>query len=801
MKFSWNWLSDYVDLSSADPDSVARRFTLTVAELEGVERTGQGLRDVRVGRVAAVEPHPDADKLVVVELDLGDSRVRGVSGAPNLAVGLVTPVALPGCVLPGGNEVKAVEIRGVRSEAVVLSEREAGLSDDHTGVMELPADTQPGGSFPAVLPVEDVVFDVDNKSITHRPDLWGHHGVAREVAAMLGLRLKPLEDSFPSARDDSLEVLVDDPKDCPRYMAMCYSGVKVGPSPFWLSQRLRAVGMRPISNVVDLSNFVMLAVGEPTHAFDRRHVAGDSIRVRRAEEGERFTTLDGVEHLLNPGDLLIADANGGIALAGVMGGENSEISDDTTDVVLECATFHPGLVRKTSVRNGIRTESSARFEKSLDPRLPPKAMALFTRMLQEVCPEATPSSRVFDVAGYPREPVHIRLDPRYVTRRLGVDVAPDTTRTILESLEFEVKDTADGLFDVKVPSFRATRDVSIPEDLVEEVGRVIGYDKVPPIAPLAPVSFVPCDPVRSLAARVRNVLSHSCGLDEVLTYSFDSRETLQKIGYDPEEPLTLKNVISTDMETMRTDLAPNLLGAVSRNANRFDEFGIYEVGRVFSARQDVSGIPIQRQHLGVALYDRTAREADDAGHLFRRLKGMLQLLGRRLDLEEVKVSYPREVDRPWMHPRRTVSVDVGDTCIGSCGGVHPGTVKGLDFLGTVVIAEIDLDTVLGLATKDRKYAPVPRFPSVQSDVSFVVEEEAPAGSLEELVRAHAGEHLTDVDVVAVYSGPPIPDGQKSLSFRMTFMAPDRTLSEDEVKFCVDRVVEAAGELGASIRKS
>ena len=340
MKFSWNWLSDYVDLAGIDPGAVADRFTLTVAELEGVEETGCGLKDVLVGRVAAVEPHPDADKLVVVEMDLGDRRVRGVSGAPNIRVGLVTPVALPGCRLPGGMEIKATDVRGVTSEVVVLSERETGLSDDHSGVIELPADTRLGESFPHVLPLEDVVFDVDNKSITHRPDLWGHHGVAREVAAMLRLPLKPLETEFPTIDADPLQVIVDDAADCPRYMAMCYSGVKVAPSPFWMGQRLRAVGMRPISNVVDVSNFVMLATGEPTHAFDMRQLNGDTIRVRRAGEGEPFRTLDGLDHELTGDDLLIADAERGGALAGVMGGENSEISDDTSDVVLECATFH-----------------------------------------------------------------------------------------------------------------------------------------------------------------------------------------------------------------------------------------------------------------------------------------------------------------------------------------------------------------------------------------------------------------------------------------------------------------------------
>ncbi|NOZ01271.1 MAG: phenylalanine--tRNA ligase subunit beta, partial [Deltaproteobacteria bacterium] len=616
MKFSWNWLSDYVDLADVDPMRVAQRFTLTVAEVEGVQKTGEGLDGVLVGRIAAIGPHPDADRLSIIEVDLGDRAVSGVSGAPNLRVGMLTPVALPGCVLPGGSQVKKVEIRGVSSEVVVLSEREAGLSDDHDGVIDLGTNATPGVRFIEAFEVTDVVFDVDNKSITHRPDLWGHHGVAREVAAMLGLELKPFDDSFPCAAADPLTVTVDDATDCPRYMAMCYSGVKVQPSPFWVGQRLRAVGMRPINNVVDISNYVMLALGEPTHAFDRRRIGGDTIRVRRAGDKEPFRTLDGADHELTGEDLLIADADRGVALAGVMGGENSEIADDTTDVVLECATFHPGRIRRTAVRHGVRTESSARFEKSLDPGLPEKAMALFTRMLMEMSPGAEPSSRVYDVYGQPPAPVVIELDPGYVSRRLGVDVPSERTRSILERLEFGVNETADGLFTVRVPGFRATRDVSIPEDLVEEVGRVIGYDSVPPDAPLAPVVLVPRDPMRRLASRVRGVLSGICALHEVMTYSFDSGDVLSRIGYEPDNPLRLKNWISSDLRTMRTDLAPNLLNAVARNANLFDRFGLYEIGRVFKAEHDGEGIPVQTQRLGIVLYDRTARGASGATDLF-----------------------------------------------------------------------------------------------------------------------------------------------------------------------------------------
>jgi len=774
---------------------------LTVAELEGVEETGRGLGDVLTGKVLEVEPHPTADRLRIVEVDLGDRRVRGVSGAPNLRKGMIAPVALPGCGLPGGNVVESVEIRGVRSEAVLLSEREMGLSDEHEGLMVLPEGTQQGRPLCDVLPVEDVVFDVDNKSITHRPDLWGHYGVAREVAAIVGRPLEALETDFEKGEADLLDVTVDDGDDCPRYMAMCYSGIIIQPSPFKVCQRLRAVGMRPISNVVDVTNYVMLAVGEPTHAFDRRQINGDVIRVRRAEEGESFRTLDGIAHELTADDLLIADHERGIALAGVMGGENSEIADDTTDVVLECATFHPGLVRKTSVRHGIRTESSARFEKSLDPNLPLTAMAMFTKMVMETSPGAVPSSMVYDRASFNRDPITIKLDPDYVINRLGVVLPPAGMKTILEGLGFKIDGSTDGLFNVKVPSFRATRDVSIPEDLVEEVGRVIGYDHVPPEAPSAPVHLVPREPMRDLCRRIRRILSSSCGLDEVMTYSFDSRQNLRKIGFEPDDAIGLKNVLSNDMKTLRTELAPNLLGVIERNANRYDDFGIYEIGRVFPGGHDEEGIPIQPRRLGIVIYDRNGGGTDGNTVMFRRMKGVIGYLAGRLEIGEVVVETPIEVTRPWIHPRQAVKIEVGGKELGYCTGVHPATIRSLDCVGGAMMAEIDLEALVSIEKESRKFKPIPRHPAIRSDLSFVVDEKIESRTIEELIRDKAGENLVSVRLVDVYEGAPIPEGRKSLSFRMKHQAADRTLAEDEVKEAIDRVIDAAGKAGASIRDS
>lgn len=801
MKFTWNWLGDFADLDGLDPLAVADRFTLTVAELEKVERVGTGLSGVRTARIASLDTHPSEPRWQVVTLDLGNREVRCVSGAPNLVAGAVVPVALPGCELPGGGVVEAREMRGIASEAVVLSEAEMGLSDDHSGVLVLPPDAPIGVPLPDAVPVEDVVFEVDNKAITHRPDLWGHWGIAREVAAMTGRALKPLDESFPRGGAAPLRVVVDDPADCPRYMAMGYAGVRVAPSPFWIARRLRLCGMRPISNVVDLTNYVMLAVGEPVHAFDRREIRGDVIRVRRAVPGEPFRTLDGQDHTLCREDLLIADAERGIALAGVMGGEASGVADDTTDVVLECATFHPGCIRKTSVRHGIRTESSARFEKGLDPHLPPRAMALFTRMLARVSPGAAPSSRLCDVASFPRETPRIALDPARVSRRLGVEVPAERTIAILRSLGFTVHVAQDGVLDVQVPSHRATRDVSIPEDLVEEVGRVLGYDRIPPVPPPVVEGHVPRDPMRALVRQVRRLLAFAGGLDEVMTYSFPSEALLARLRLDPGPSIRLRNTLSADHARLRTEIAHNLLGALERNATHTPAFGLFEVGRVFHPDPGADGLPHQPHHVGMLLYDRGAAAPEAATVLFRRMKGLVTALLERLDLDEPSADRPEARGRPWAHPNQAVTVVASGRDIGVLAAVHPAVTEALDCPGAAVIAEVDLDRVLRLPRKRRVFAPIPRFPSMQADLSFVIGEGVRAGDLIPLIRAQAGETLAGVDFVTEYRGPPIPSGHRSVTFRMTFQALDRTLSDAEVRESVARVVTAARAAGVAIREA
>lgn len=781
---------------------VAQRFTMTVAELEGVEKIGEGLEAVLVGRIVTCEPHPDSTKLKVITVDAGSSVVSGVSGAPNVRVGLMVPVALPGTVLPGGVEIRAVEVRGVPSALMVMSERELGISDDHSGVMELPSDFIPGARLIDVLPIVDTVFEVDNKSITHRPDLWGHHGVAREVAAMTGRQLQHLDETFLQGAADVMTVRVEESVDCPRYMGMCFDGVTVGPSPFYVKQRLRAVGLRPINNVVDLTNYIMMTVGEPMHAFDRRNIGGNTIIVRRAVEGESFRTLDSVDHVLTHEDLLIADANRGVALAGVMGGENSEVLPDTSSLFIECATFHPGRIRRTSVRHSLRTDSSTRFEKCLDPHAAAQAMALFVKMLRETCPSAAPSSMAYDVASFSTKPVRMRLDPAFISRRLGKTVSSEVTLDILTRLGFDIELRPDGTFMVTVPTWRATKDVSIPEDLLEEVGRFVGYDNIEPVHSKAVVSLVPRLEHRAFIFRSKHILASDCGLDEIERYSFDSRETLKKIGFEPVDAVRVANPISADHVTMRTDLAPNILGAMELNSKNFTDFQMFEVGRVFNATHTLEGIPTQAYHIGILAYRRTARKADQMEDLFRQVKGIVERFTTIHGFPQVsmcdRIDDVRGVKLPWLHPGAALALKIDSAPVGYVSVVHPAVMRGLGVLGGAVYVDFDVSALLASPRRPAGFRSIPRFPSSQVDLSFVVPERTFAATLDTAIRAGAGQFLMNLELTDVYVGKPIPEGHKSVTFRLTFQASDRTLSDEEIKAAVESLTAQARLAGASL---
>ncbi|MSQ82771.1 MAG: phenylalanine--tRNA ligase subunit beta [Myxococcales bacterium] len=579
MWVSWRWLSQWVDTQGVDPQAFAQRFTCTVAEIDSVVRWGFGLDAVVVADVIAVQPHPNADKLRLATVDLGDRQLTVVCGAPDLRVGMRVPFVPVGITLPSGIVVKDGHVRGVPSPGMLASEADLGLSDHHDGLLSLDGVTAAAGtSLPQAFELQDVLYEVDNKSITHRPDLWGQYGMAREVAAMLGVPLRPLDTEVVLGHGAPLQVQVQAPAACFRYVCARISEIAVAPSPVALRLRLRRLGVRPINNVVDATNLVMLETGNPLHAFDARHLDGRLIAVRYAQAGETMVTLDGQARTLTPDDVVITDGHQPVALAGIMGGQNSEIAADTRELVLEAAAFDAATIRKTAMRLGMRSESSARFEKALDPHLPTTAARRFVQVLQAVCPTAVVTSDLTSTGPHCVDPPAghtLATTTGYLRTRLGLTPAEMSDSWMVQCLRrlaFAVECSADGALTVGVPTFRATKDVRIAEDIVEELGRHYGYGRIASAAPLI-ASRPPFTSPSRLAERVvRQALVLQEGLTEDVLYAFDHEGQRTRLGlHEHGAPrLGVRNEISTEHCRLRRNLAPNLVATAEQNLQHGD---------------------------------------------------------------------------------------------------------------------------------------------------------------------------------------------------------------------------------------
>lgn len=816
MFISTNWIARHLDLTDVDLDGLAERFTLSVAELEGTERVGD-LPFVVVGHVLAAEL-VEGTHLHRCQVDDGAGTRQVVCGAPNIAAGQLVALALPGARL-GDTEIRQARVRGVDSAGMICSERELGLSDEHAGILVLdPQDPTladhlaPGTPLSDLPGVGDTLWEIDNKSLTHRPDMWGHRGVARELAALLGRPLKPFEAAYPTPvtypAERPLTVTVEDPQACPRYTAVTLDGLAVAPSPLWLRMLLGRVGTRPISNAVDATNFVMLDLGNPLHAFDRRDLVGDTIVVRRARDGERFVTLDEAEHTLSHADLLIADGARGVALAGVMGGLNSEIKPDTTQVVLESANFDPAVVRMTAQRLGLRTESSARFEKALDPALALDASRAFCSLLQDLAPGVRVTSALHDVAAALPAPPPIALRPDRVRTKLGLqrDALPDERIVeILTSLAFGVEKAAgadDGTLTVTVPSWRATKDIAIEADLVEEVGRIYGYDNIPPAGPVVRLRRPHPNHKKAFERAARGHLSLASGFDEVMTYSFDFDPLLEKIGAVPAQRVLLRNAISAEMPALRTTLGPNLLGVAQKNDRGTDRVAAYEVGRVFLPSAAPGDIPIQPTTLG-ALVAEAVPEGDPDARLFFELAGVLQGLARAVERAPLTLAQGG-VDHAWAHPVRQARLllpaateGAGEpSVVGYIAEVHPLTIQQLGLRKQAAVLEVDLDAWRATPTVHAQYAPPPRFPAVLRDFAVVVPLATPAAAVRDAI-AHAETSppgvIDRVELQSAYHGPGLDEGTKSLAWSVSARLPDRTLTEAEAKQVEEAVWRAVAE--------
>jgi phenylalanyl-tRNA synthetase beta chain len=747
-----SWLREYVR-TDATTEEIAARLSIVAAEVNGIERRGVpgDLGLFRVGRVLEAEKHPNADKLQLTKVEVGEDRpYQIVCGAWNFGAGATVAVALPGATLPNGLTLDTRKLRGELSEGMILAEDEVDLGTDHSGIMLLDASLEPGTPLAQVLPLVEDVLDVE--ATGNRPDLLSVYGLAREVAAIFAGELVPLDESEPPQGDEVVEVRIADGEGCPRYIGRLFRDVAIGESPVWLKARLRMAGVRAISNVVDVTNYVMLALGSPLHAFDYETLHGPAIVVRRAERGERLTTLDGTERVLEPTDLVIADTDRAVALAGIMGGEETEVTATTDSVLLEAANFEPIALLKTSERLGLRTEGSNRWEKGVDPYVAGAAATMATRMIVELAGARLAGGT--DVQANMPTPAVLPLRPERTTAVLGLDVPAQEQESILAKLGFER--ASDGF---RVPTWRA-RDVTREIDLVEEVAR-FKMDEIPFTLPKHDVTFGRLTPWQLVRRRVEDVLA-GCGYSEAYTSTF--------VG---DGDLRLPEPISQEAAALRTSLAQSLVEAARSNiAVGNGDVALFEIARTYRAKGD---LPDERWHVA-GIVDGGVAEAKWA---VEQLYGALKI--------EMTVERTTE---PFLHPGKAARTDEG-----WFGELHPTLLE-----GTWSAFELDLDALAGRVPGAVMFREISPYPEVRQDLAFVVDDAVPAAAVLRLIGEAGRPELTSAEVFDEYRGGQIQEGKKSLAFRVAFGSAERTLTDEEAAKVRGRIVETlARELGAELR--
>lgn len=782
MKVPVSWLSDFVRVPVPLPE-LAERIAVASAEVEritrrGVPDEGDNLGRFVVGRVVEAGKHPNADRLQLCRVDVGAGEPNQiVCGAWNFGAGATVCVALPGAVLPDGRTLERAKLRGEVSDGMILAEDELDLGSDHSGIIVLPDGAEPGTPLSDVLPVHDEVLEIELTG--NRADLLSIYGVAREIAALYDLELAPMPgaDGDPATPGgDAVEIAVDDPAGCPRYLGRLLRGCTVGPSPWWLKARLRAAGVRSISNVVDVTNYVMLELGSPLHAFDLERLAGGRIGVRRARPGEEIVTLDGVERALDPADLVITDALRAVAIAGIMGGLESEVGETTTDVLLEAACFEPVGILASSERLNLRSEASNRWEKGVDPYLTGAAAARATQLLVELTGGSYAGAGEVSAPLPPRPVTSFR--PSRADAVIGVEVAPKEQAAILRRLGFEVDESASP-WAATVPSWRA-RDITREIDVVEEIARVHGLERVPFTLPARREMFGRLARDQRLRRLVEDALV-GCGLAEAYTWSLSATDA------EPRA-LRLPDPLSAEHAVLRTTFVEGLVTAARHNLDAGNEaIGLFEVARVYLPGE--GRLPDERWHVGAIV------QGSERFDGYLRAKGALEAVHLALKVEPL---FTRS-SLPWLHPgaASSVAAEIGGSAAdaGWIGELHPATLP-----GSWGIFELDLATLFAEVPDRTLYEDVVTYPALRQDLAFVVPEEVLAGDLVRAAHDAAGVELREAAVFDVYRGDQVPAGAKSVAIRVAFQSSERTLSDDDAQLLRERIVSALAErFGATLR--
>jgi len=791
MKIPYSWLKDYAEVN-VDPHTLGDKLTLSGSALEEVIIQGDNIKNVVTCKIKKIEKHPDADRLSVCQVDIGTEEIQIVTAATNMKEQDIVPVALHKSILADGTEIKKGKMRGVVSNGMFCSEEELGIAGDEPvhGLMILPADAPIGMDIKEYLGLNKAILDFEITS--NRPDCLSIVGMARETAATLRTSYKMpnfnYEAKCSSNINDELKVEVKDEL-CRRYMAKGVKNVKVKPSPGWMQERLLEAGVRPINNIVDITNFVMLELGQPMHAFDARQIESKTIVVERALDGEKFTTLDEIERELDSSILMIKDGSKSVAIAGIMGGLNSEIQDDTTEVIFESANFEGTNIRVSSKKLNLRSESSSRFDKDIDPNLAKLAIDRACALICELgCGEVMEGT--IDVYNSVKEESSITVDSKWINKFLGTDISKEEMKEALDSLDLKTKLNGNDL-NITIPTFRI--DIAIKEDIAEEVARIYGYDKIPTTIFKVATEREPKYKNDILTDVVIETMIGS-GVNQSISYSFVSPKVFDKVNIPAYSKLRnvvkIKNPLGEDYSVMRTTTLPSIMESLGRNYSRNNDYvRLFEIGRTYIPNEDQTKLPTEKNVLTIGIYG-------DCDYL--DLKGIVENVIDGLGITKAK--YVRESENPSYHPGKTAALMVRNKKVGVFGEIHPDVTEKYGIDVDCYVAELDLDVLFEASSTTKTYKPLPKFPAVTRDIALLCDDSILVAEIEETIRKAGGNLVEKVQLFDIYKGAQIPEGKKSIAYAIAYRDEKKTLEDKDIAKVHDKILKALEhKLGAVLR--
>lgn len=800
MKISLNCLKEFVNLSNINPEDIKDKLTAHVVEVEQIIKQADQFENIVVAKIIEIKKHPQADRLQIALVDDGEENLRPiVCGAPNIAVGQLVPLAKIGAKLSNGLEIQEAEIRGEKSYGMLCSIKELGLGDNHDGIMILDKRAKIGQNLAEFLKLDEIVLEIDNKSISNRPDLWGHYGIARELSVLFEKKLKehPAKNfKIKKGKDSKLEIEIKNKNLCKKYIALKIDQIKVEESPNWLKNKLQALGLNPINNIVDAANYVMLETGQPLHIFDAKGI--DKIIVKKAEKNEKFVTLMGEEKILNENDIVISDEKQSIALAGVIGGKEKEVNNTTTSIIIESANFDAIPIRKTAQRLNCRTDAAMRFEKSLDPQLCQLALNRIVELLKTMQKNIVISSEILETGDWKEELIIIDLNLDWLKKIIGEEIKEKTIKSILESLGLKVKEKTNKDWEVKIPSWRQ-EDLRIKEDLLEEIIRIYGYNNIPASLPDDKLEPPIKDPLLELIKKVKNILSRSYKMTEIYNYSFLGQEQLTKLNIDTNNHLRLLNPSSSHFEFLRTDLIAGLVSNIQSNQAKKENLSFFEIGNIFlnvageipKDKKQNESLPYQEKKLGLALAN---YQGDSFSNLKSIITSFLNEIQNNLNLEFL----PSDLEIPWAKKDENALIMLNNREIGFIAKLSPEAIKKNSLKKDVSLAEISLKNLLNILNETPKaeYQAPAKFPSLKRDLAFMIDQKILYNDINREIK-NFSPLLKELELFDVYN---LEENKKSLAFHLSYASEEKTLSTEEVdKIQAELIKHLENKFSAQIR--